>query len=82
MLTETHLRQREVDRLEIQNYFIENKRCRDEIGSIDAGVRILAHHSLNAEPVALVGEMEVLAEACSAKIYPTTYREAALSGLG
>ena len=52
-LAETHLRPGEADRLNIPNYYVVNKYCRDPASRIGGRAIIMARHSVNAKAVTL-----------------------------
>ena len=78
ILTETHLRPREVEGLAIPNHHVVAGSCRDPIRRIGGEVSILARHSLNEEPHASRSGVPNAAEICPVKIYPTTSSDAGL----
>ena len=78
VLTETHLRTQEVDRLEIPNYWIAASTSRDPEGRIRGGIIILVHHGMSAAPITAHHFVGDVIEYCSAVIYPTTCEDTGL----
>ena len=64
VLTETHLRQWEVDRLQLPGYHVVASYCREATDRAGGGVIIVAHNSMNAEPCGQNVRIEVPFKNC------------------
>ena len=78
VLTETHLRERDLSKFKIRHYDIISSYCRVTENRIGGGVLILAHATCNIEKYTLPGDVPSPLETCSAKLFPTMNPDAVL----
>ena len=71
ILTETHLRKRDLQFFKIANYDIVSDYCRDASKRIGGGVLIIAHKLCNIEKFVLPNSIPSPLETCSVKLFTT-----------
>ena len=77
-ITETHLREAEVDQLRFRNYAVITRTCRETVGRIGGGVLILVHTLFKSSKVTLPRTVAGPIESCRVLLFPIRFPEAAV----
>ena len=82
VITESHLRKREIKRIKFNGYAILGKHCRQNPGRITGGVLILVKNAVAAKETKSPFGPKSNIEACSVILYPTDKQETVMRPTG